>query len=236
MLVWLVSTIDGTRVAVRLLLDTGSNNSFVVSKRSLKKLMKLLGKEQVVLQSFGQTSDCRVRDIFQAQIATSPHALPSERFYCLQLIAVNSITCPIASHKLTHYESDYVSSHHVILADPEASEGRPLPIDILVGQDFYHDLVKGEKLHLSGGLVFIPTVCGYALGGRVNTASNLQDLKPTNMSISAVNYISAFKVLPRDEEVQDIKQFTSLENLGIGPLEEEISPVLDRFNATTKHR
>ena len=235
MLVWLVSPTDGTRVPVRLLLDTGSNNSFVVRKDSLKRFMKLLGKEQIVLQSFGKASDCKVRDIFQAHIATSSHALPSESFYNLQLISVNYITCPIVSHKLTPYQSDYVDSHHLILADPEASEGNPLDIDILVGQDFYHDLVKGEKQHLSDGLVFIPTVGGYALGGRVNPSSDKPDVKQTNMTISTVNYISAFKVLPRDEEIQDMKQFISLDNLGIGPLDEETSPVQDRFNATTRH-
>ena len=53
--------------------------------------------------------------------------------------------------------------------------------------------------------------------------------------MTTVNYVSPFRTLSRDEEVDDLKKLISLENLGIGPIEEEISPVLDRFNATTKH-
>lgn len=238
---WLINPIEGTRTKLRLLLDTGSNATFTVEKKSLKNAITLLGTQRVVLQAFGEPPSCKERDIVSLSISTSPNYSPSETLYDLQLILVDKITSHILSHRLSDYESDYIESNHVILADPEASKGIPLEIDILIGQDHYHDLVRGpaEKHCLSSGLALSPTVNGYALGGRVHSLRSHQSAAGitamNHVSITAVNYVSSFRTIPRDEEVLDMKKFTSLENLGVGPLEEEISPVLDRFNHTTTH-
>ena len=221
---------DASRIPVRLLLDTGSNNSFVVNKQSFCRYMKLLGEENVVLQSFGQRSDSKIRNIFQACLASSPCVSTGEKFHYVQLISVEKITNSLYGERLTKYQSDFIKHHGIILADHEAVEGKLLSIDILIGQDFYHDLVKSHKLHLSDGLVLISTIAGYTLGGKVD-----DDNVDSNISISTINYISSFQIITREEELMNIKQFSCLESLGIGPLEEEISPVLDRFNVNTKH-
>ena len=192
--------------------------------------MKLLGEEKVVLQSFGETSDSKIRNIFQACLTSSPCVSAVERFHHVQLISVDKITNSVYGNRLTQYQSNFIKHHGIILADHEAVEGKLLSIDILIGQDFYHDLVKSHKLHLSDGLVLISTIAGYTLGGKVGDEN-----KDTNISISTINYVSSFQIISREEELMSIKQFSSLENLGIGPLEEEISPVLDRFNVNTKH-
>ena len=197
--------------------------------------MRLLGQQKVVLQSFGQAADCQLRDIFLAYFATSSFASPSEKFYQIQLITVSHITGPILSYKLSNYETDYVDSHCLILADPYAADGKLLPIDLLVGQDYYYELVRGNNHVLSSGLALIQTINGYSLGGRVTIPDGLRKHHNTSFSIQTINYVSTFKTLPRDEEVRDMRKFISLEALGVGPLEEEISPVLDRFNTTTKH-
>ena len=193
--------------------------------------MKLIGHQQIVLQAFNKPSECKKRAIYLAQIATSPRALPHEKLFNLQLISVDNITSPVISHKLTDFEKDFVKSHHILLADPDAISGKSLPIDILVGQDFYYKLVKNEKLILSGGLVFIPTISGYAIGGTVQYDEKCSP----HPHMSTINYVSNFQVLCNSEETALLKSFTSLENLGVGPLEEEISPTLDRFNITTRH-
>ena len=232
MILWIVNPTDSTRTRVRLLLDTGSNATFMVNKKSLKKITRILGQQRVVLQAFGEPPDCRERDIGYLSLTTSPHSLACEKFHYLQVILVDTITNPILSHQLSDYESDYITSNHVILADPEAARSNLLDIHILVGQDHYHDLVRGpgEKHCLSSGLALTPTVNGYTLGGRLDSSTSPHH----PISIHAANYVSSFRSIPRDQEVIDMKQFTSLENLGVAP-KEEISPVLDRFNHTTTH-
>ena len=230
MILWIVEPINNTRKRVRLLLDTGSNNTFVVSKGSLKRSLKLLGKQKILLQSFNKSPDYRERNIFTGKFATSPHSLPSETFYDLQLISIDQISGPLKSSKLTKYETDFIKSHKIVLSDMDAAENNNLEIDILVGQDFYYDLIKGSPQKLSTGLVLIPTISGAVLAGK--TSSSNVNKKP---KILTVDYIPAFRTLSRDEEIDDVKKLTSLENMGIGPLEEEISPVLDRFNTTTLH-
>ena len=192
--------------------------------------MKIIGYQQIVLQAFGKPSECKKRAIHLAQIATSPTSKPHEKILNLQLISVDSITPPIGSYKLSEFEKDFIQSHHILLADPEATSGKPLTIDILIGQDFYYHIIKNERLILSGGLAFIPTINGYALGGSVESSHD-------PCSISTINFISKsnIEILGNNEETACLKSFTSLENIGIGPLEEETSPILDRFNTTTRH-
>ena len=232
MILWIVNPINKTRKRVRLLLDTGSNNSFVISKGGLKRSMRSLGKQKILLQSFNKPADCRDHDIYTAKFATSPHTLPSETFYDIQLISVDHISGPLKSAELSDYEKDFIDSNRIILSDQEAAKNNRLEIDILVGQDFYYDFVRGTPQKLSTGLVLIPSINGAVLAGKISSSSCVKNTKP---EISTVNYIPAFRTVPRDEEIDDIKKFSSLENMGIGPIEEEISPVLDRFNASISH-
>ena len=232
MIMWIVNPINKTRTRVRLLLDTGSNNTFVISKGSLKRALKRLGQQKIVLQTFNKSPDCRDRDIFFGKFASSPNSMPSEVFYELQLISVDQISGPLRSYKISDYESDFISSNRIILSDKDAATDSTLDIDILVGQDYYYDLIKGQPQKLSTGLVLLPTVNGAVLGGKVSSSKTYTNNRP---KITTVDYIPAFRTLPRDEEVDDMKKFISLENMGIGPIEEETSPVLDRFNATIRH-
>ena len=235
MILWLKSPIDNTRIPVRVLLDTGSNSTFVLKNRSSLQYMTKIGQQQVVLQAFGKEADCKQRDIYVLNLAISPTSSPSEKFFPIQAIGVDTIAGPIQSFAITDYESSFITSNHIVLADPETCNTGMLKIDILVGQDYYHKLVKGDKLYVSGGLVLVPTISGYCLAGEVANSeiSNLEE-SSSSFSINSVNHVSSF-VASLPDEINDIKQFSSLENLGIGPLEAEISPVLDRFNHTTTH-
>ena len=232
MILWIVHPYTRSRIRVRLLLDTGSNNTFVLNKTALKQAMTLLGSQNMVIQSFGKQPDYHKRDIYEAKLAASPHSLPRENFIKIQLIAVDHISGPIAVYNLSDYEQDYINKHHIILSDTEAANAGTITVDILIGQDFYYELVKGPSHKLSTGLTLLSTINGSVLAGRITSSNPSKNNKP---NMTTVNYVSPFRTLSRDEEVDDLKKFISLENLGIGPIEEEISPVLDRFNATTKH-
>ena len=195
--------------------------------------MRFMKRQQIAIQSMGNLPDSRDREIFHAKLASSPQASSSEKFHDMQIISVDTLCGLIHSHKISNFESDYIRSNHVILADPEASMGGHLFVDILVGQNYYHTLVRGNNLYLTGGLVLVSTVGGYALAGPISTPNKIDH--SSSISMCVVNHVSSFRALSRADEVQNMKMFSSLENLGIGPLEEEISPVLDRFNHTTTH-
>ena len=145
MILWIVHPYTRSRIRVRLLLDTGSNNTFVLNKTALKQAMTLLGSQNMVIQSCGKQPDYHKRDIYEAKLAASPHSLPRENFIKIQLIAVDHISGPIAVYNLSDYEQDYINKHHIILSDTEAANAGTITVDILIGQDFYYELVKGPS-------------------------------------------------------------------------------------------
>ena len=190
----MINPTDGTRQPVRLLLDTGSNSTFIKSSRALKASSKLLGRQHVVVQAFGGAPDCRLRDIVTVRLASSCHSSRSESIYNLQLIMVDKMAGPILGHKLSKYESDFITSNQIVLADHRAGTGADLVIDILVGQDHYHELVRGEKQFISGGMVLIQTVCGFAMGGRVTSASGNTVHNHNSISMNAISYTPSYTI------------------------------------------
>ena len=213
---------------MRLLLDSGSNSSFVVGKNSLKKCLKFLGKQTISIQSMGTSSTNKGRDIYLAKFALSPSLSKPNHTLSFPVIMVENLCGPIQVHPITPFQKHFVKNFGIKLADPDTSRGGKFDIDFLIGQDNYHQLVKNSKISLSGGLVLINTLVGYSLAGKAQTLDNKQKLSD--------NYsFHSHSLSIRPEEMQDIKKLVSLETLGVGPIDEEVSPVLDRFNHTTRH-
>ena len=88
----------------------------------------------------------------------------------------------IVSYSLTASQSLEIHAQSLILSDPDACKDGSLDIDILIGQDYYHQIVKGPKLYLSGGLVLIPSMGGYILGGTVIRSDTSPCFKPLPVS------------------------------------------------------
>ena len=58
------------------------------------------------------------------------------------------------------------------LADDPPTENRHIKIDILIGNDYYDDLMKTDKIEVEKGLYLVNSTLGWMFSGRVPDGSN----------------------------------------------------------------
>ena len=160
----------------------------------------------------------------------------TEDFLDLNLIAVDQICKPIESISISQQQRVFINKQNLSLADPDASLTGKLNIDILLGQDYYHSIVKNGKLELPDNLILIPSFNEtYILSGSsIVSADHTSNITNTPV-FTIVEQVSVNTLTHEEEEQLAISSFSNLEALGIGPLESEISPVHEKFNNTTTH-
>ena len=90
-----------------------------------------------------------------------------------------------ASQELLPSQLSVIQDRGIILADPEAAQTSLLPIDGILGQDFYHSLIDGESLILPGGLRLIHTVYDtYMLAGSSQVTSTMSNAECSDIPTS----------------------------------------------------
>ena len=192
----------------------------------------------------GKSPENKKRDTYTATLALFPNACKSEKLIEFNLIMVDSLCGAIYSPGITSLQQTFIETNRIKLADNSAAKGGFLDINILVGQDYYHNIVQGEKIFITGGLVLLQTIAGYSLAGTSSLQSYTEDTSESSLGLFRVHSDFPFDIQNqkldnifdlRNQELESIKKLVALETLGVGPLEEEISPVLDRFNHTTTH-
>ena len=226
MIVHIVHPKSGEKVRLRLLLDTGSNHSFIGIGSLIKYNLPVLSTHRIAIQPFGSPVEIKDRDICLLKL------LIQGRILEMKVIAVPQICEHITCYALNQKQTEEIIQKGLDLNDPDAGKDGILTIDVLVGQDYYYKLVNGPNVYMSGGLVLISTIGGYVLGGSVERAYDKENTHDQPVSLCVANKIQSFAQMSTEEEQQTLDQFMSLENLGIA--NEESSPVLDEFNNTIK--
>ena len=135
-------------------------------------------------------------------------------------LVVPVICSPLTSQPIT---TSGECQEHLLgleLAD-SADSDNVLELDVLIGSDWYWNLVTGRVIRGKSGPIAIHTKVGWILSGTVTnpTAVNL-----TLSSLTHTLKIDAFKVEPSLDD--QLKQFWELESLGI-PTNE--TPVYEKF-------
>ena len=236
MIVYFTPPETNVEIKLRLLLDTGSTHSFIRIADLEKYNLPISGQFLISLQPFGSPIDTQKRSIAVMNIKIKSPNTDNYRDLAVKVIAVPKICDQINSYALTEFQKREIEAKCFNLNDPEANQDGLLPIDVLIGQDFYYKLVHGPNFYLSGGLILISTYGGYVMGGSVQQNSQMysQTFGQSNQPVSlcVANEINSFAHMSLDEEQQTLDQFVSLENIGVGP--QEISPVLDFFNKTIR--
>lgn len=220
----------------RVLLDTGSSHSFISMEKAAEYHLPVLERRVIGLKPFGRPVDTRMRDIVSLRIISRADWLAPWVGREITLITVPSICEYIVSYGLEPEQRQIIKEKQIYLGDTEAVEDGVLPVAVLIGQDYYHQMMDGPKLHLPGGLVLIPSIGGYVMGGSVK-----QSLDPSRqpvaspVSICVINQMSTFAEMSLEEEQQTMDQFVGVDNIGVKPIEKESSPILEQFNKTIYH-
>ena len=119
------------------------------------------------------------------------------------------------------------SLQRMVLAEPIADRPEVVTIDMLIGSDYYYDIIGSDHVRFSDGLVLLDTKLGFVLTGRVTTSADLPQVHAMMLTAADVYKHDDF----------DMKKFWSLEEIGITSITSTLLPedaVLKSFNETVK--
>ena len=220
-----------------MLLDSGSTHSYISLEWITKLELRQLGKRQIRIKTFDDDAHTHVGTLVEADVCKN---LNTSESMIMKLVGVKSFLSDIACFDLTKDQRERLELYNFRLADPEADSTGRLPIDILVGQDYYHALQDGEKLSFPGGLILTRTMDKkYILGGTSVVECNEQAcFQNSNIPETAPLYLSFvdpldFNILSQEVEQVTLDRFNNLDALGISNIDNEKSPIDEKFHKTT---
>ena len=132
--------------------------------------------------------------------------------------------CDIAIETLQYVICNHPHLRDLELADPSEAEP-PIGIDILIGADYYWNLVTGMIICHEDAPTAMETPLGWVLSGPSEGQSNLDLSSATGTSsVTSVNYVSSH-VLPTETDDHlnsSLKKFWDLDTLGIKEAEDSL--------------
>ena len=175
---WVGITGSGTRVAlqtalangngkreskVRVLFDTGSQKSFITAKAIGNLGLRPVRSETLGIKAFGsREADIAKREVYEFTLCP----LRGGKRVKIECFVVNDISSIVTEHAELS-KKDYPHLHNVYFSDVSKNEDM-LPVDILVGSNFFWEFQMGETIR--GGPhepVAVNTTLGWVLSGPV---------------------------------------------------------------------
>ena len=181
-----------------ILLDEGAQRSFITTKLADELGAKPISKENIAMSAFGSTEHTHRRlDVTMVDIITdNGDRIP------LQVLVVPQIATPLESK---HY-TDIVNMPHLKglkLAHPVS--GGNFEINLLVGADYYWDIVQNKIIRGDGGPTAVQLRLGYLFSGPLKSNRVQND-------VTSILHLAA----STNEEFH-LQKFWSLESIGISP-------------------
>ncbi|MCG8034488.1 MAG: DUF1759 domain-containing protein [Candidatus Thiodiazotropha taylori] len=221
---------------VRLLLDSGSQRTYITEKLAEKLKLKKTGEQELRLATFGTESPKVIRTA-STEIRLK---LNNGKYLNLSANIVPTISGTI-QRKSLKISSDYLEHlmKSVELADSFPSEDESSNIELLVGNDFYLDIVLSQRIEINPGLYLLGSKLGWILTGRTNDdnpdicESSLLILTYGN-NVSKTNvFTSIDRVLPTKPDLED---FWNVEGIGImdSPTSSDDELALQQFHESLK--
>ena len=209
------ATDNGDLVPVRILFDGGSERSYVTTELQRRLELKPLKKERLNLNTFGTEQSLRKDCDLVKIVLKDRDGLDIE----IQALTFPTICVPPATMINPHL---FEKLTKLDLADYPCTEGNDT-IDVLIGSDYYWDIVSGEIIR-GDGPTAVNSKLGWLLSGPAQgstlcTTSLLTHVTPTQES---------------DELVSSLQRFWETESLGImeSASEEQTFDKIIRFSSS----
>ena len=191
---------------VRAILDSGSQKSYVTSRVKDALSLKPEGEQRVSIQTFGSENE-EPRTCEIVRIGMKMQDGDKE----MTLFTVPLICEPLAGQPISICAEEYGHLSPLSLADTSDGE-TSLEVDMLLGADYYWDLVTGETRRGKTGPIAISTRLGWVLSGPAHS------LKQCSTTVSLIT-THTLQQLPDEETLKkldcELRAFWELESLGI---------------------
>ena len=219
---------NGRSTTVRILFDSGSQSTFLSASAAEQLQLQPLGKDTLNVFSFGSETPLRlVPDVVQFALL---HKDGSTRTLHAHVLPASKTIHPVQHSSLS------AADRAVLINLPADSLADPLPdgasthaVDLLLGIQYFWDLMSGLPTRLPSGLYLIPSRLGYLLSGNPNPAT--ADSSHASASDSVV-FVCA------TERVPDLSEMWSLDSIGISdsPFLTDDNRAQQHFNSTVRFR
>ena len=237
-----VKNVSGSSSAsVRMILDSGSQRTYVTEKLARDLKLELNSSEKLTIVTFGSNQSKRI----QCKPTKLQLTLKDGGIMVLDVSVVPDITGRVSRTPLSSEDTSFLRNEgwESKLADTLPSKAESMSIEMLVGNDYYFDLLLPRKMELGGGLSLVQSKLGWILGGRYQVTSNTTNI-PTLMVCTAGMAPPGIKVTTHMLSSVDtplltkptLDQFWDLESIGIiEPLSTpDDDQALESFNQSVK--
>lgn len=204
-------------IKVRILFDNGSQRSYITDSLKSKLGLKPTATETLHLNTFGE----KVYRKQKCQVVTLPLRTENE---CIKISALcfPAICSPLPQ---SIDVKEYPQLQDLHFADSFEDQHS---IDILIGSDYYWDIVTGQTIRAESGPTAVNSKFGWILSGPTNNSSS-ENKVVSNLIISGET--APFNATRENDEVVDmLKKFWDVESVG----KEDRSKIQDNLPIETK--
>ncbi|KAL1436396.1 hypothetical protein MTO96_049756 [Rhipicephalus appendiculatus] len=182
-------------VLVRILLDTGSQRTFVRRDLSTSLDLPSVGTEDLSLLTFGSSKRSRTHRYRTVQLKLQSRFDAQE--ITMDALEVSEV-CTVKTPAIEQGLLMQLHERKMLIADEQRIGDRPTQtISVIIGSDNYWRIVTGKIERLSNDLCAVETIFGWLVQGiyQVDTAN---DLHQGNYSTSALFLSSSFSMAFED--------------------------------------
>ncbi len=194
-------------IPVRVLVDSGSQRSYITTDLQRRLGLKPIKTEVLNLNTFGDAGfskkECDLVELtLQGRNGQDVH---------ISALSFNSICSPLPG---TINLENCPSFSSLDLADYNDETNDQEDIDVLIGSDYYWDVVTGNVVRESRGLAAVSSKFGWLVSGPVQNTQNADNRVTSNLMLQQPSY-----PIFRDEKPLDLTEslarFWNSESVGI---------------------
>ena len=199
----------GCGITIRIMLDGGSQRSYVTQRVRETLGLEPEGVEQVQINTFGSESTT-LQTVEMTKFAIS---LKTGSPVHVMFSTVPLICEPLSCQPIAYTKEKYGHLANLDLAD-FSRVGDELQIDALIGSDHYWQLVIGKVIQGESGPIAIHTHLGWVLSGPV--CGTTEQTSPARLPTSYLMHVNATHLSDALPHLSSqLKAFWELESLGI---------------------
>ena len=158
-------------IKARVLLDSASQRTFMTNKLAQKLKLPSEHKEYLSVSTFGATKATNL----ETYVVNFKVKIKDGSYMSLSANVLKQITGCIQRSPLLQKDLEFLKFiPQNELADQIPNTLESLDVDILIGSDFFWNIVGGDKIVLPSGMFMLPSKFGYIVTGKSPNNQNVQ--------------------------------------------------------------
>ena len=212
----------------RILFDSGSERTYISEELAKKLQLKPLKSETLTVMTFGSTTPININSS-SVEIGIKQK---NGEIFNIKANVIPKITGKIQRSSIGVIQGKKIQSERTELGDTLPNKTEVSNLELLIGNDYYSDLISCRKKQIAPGLYLLESVLGWILSGRIQSG----EVNQSFLSMMTINDLSAEPCIFSnvDTEVED---FWKLETIGISDFStcSEDERAVQSFNSTIKY-